>query len=202
MAIITNYATLQTEIANTLTKSNLTAEIPQFIQFAENKLYRRLNLRNEETALSVSVSSGTGTVPTDFKALKFAYVNESPVQLLDYITVETLYRDYPVRSGAETPVVMAREGANFVFGPYPKDFTLSGLYYAKQDPLRTTDPSWYVTNAPEVLLYGSLLEAEPFIREDARLPVWKAFYDDAVQSLIDENKNADRGMQAKAARVA
>lgn len=202
IAVITNYATLQTEVANTLSKSNLTAEIPQFIQFAENKLYRTLNLRNEETALNVSVTSGTGTVPTDFKALKFAYVDQSPIQLLDYISVEQLYRDYPIRSGAETPCVMAREGANFVFGPYPKDFTLSGLYYAKQDPLRTTDPSWYVTNAPEVLLYGALLEAEPFIREDERLVVWKAFYDGAVQSLIDENRRADRGFQSKAARVA
>jgi hypothetical protein len=97
---------------------------------------------------------------------------------------------------------MAREGANFVFGPFPADFTLRGIYYAKQDPLRTTDPSWYVTNAPEVLLYGALLEAAPFIREDPRIPVWRELYLEAVETLKVENRNADRGFQSKAARAA
>ena len=202
MAVITNYATLQTEVANVIAKSNLTADIPMFIQFAENKLYRTLNLRNEETALNVSVSSGVGTVPTDFKMIMFAYVDESPTRLLEYMPIEDLYRKYPERSGSNTPCAMAREGANFTFGKFAKDFTLKGIYYAKQDPLRTTDPSWYVTNAPEVLLYGSLLEAEPFIREDERIPVWRALYNEAVETLKIENRNADRGRQAKQARVA
>ena len=62
MAVITDYATLQTEVANTLARDDLTAEIPQFIQFAENKLSRTLNLRNEETDLNVAISSGSATV--------------------------------------------------------------------------------------------------------------------------------------------
>ena len=191
MAIITSYATLQTEIANTLTRDDLTAEIPQFIQFAENKLYRTLHLRNEETALSVSISSGLATVPADFKALKFAYYDGTPVRLLQWVPIEDLYRAYPDRSDTGEGVMVSREGANFVFGPVVADGTLSGIYYAKQDPLRTTDPSWYVTNAPEVLLYGSLLEAVPFIKDDTRIPTWQSFYRDAVQSLIDENEVAE-----------
>ena len=99
MAVVTNYATLLTAVADYLARDDLTTFIPNFVQNAENKLYRTLNLRNEETALSVSVSSGTGTVPTDFKALKFAYFDGSPVQMLDWVPVEELYRDYPVRSG-------------------------------------------------------------------------------------------------------
>ncbi len=162
-----------------------------FVQFAENKLYRALNLRNEETALSVSISSGTGTVPSDFKALKFAYFDDNPEYVLQWVPLDTLYRKYPNRTGASTPSLIAREGANFVFGPMSKDGTLSGIYYAKQDPLRTTDPSWYVTNAPEVLLYGSLLEAAPFIQDDERIPTWRMFYDEAVESLRLENEMAE-----------
>lgn len=197
MAVITNYATLQTEIANTLARDDLTAEIAQFIQFAENKLYRRLNLRNEETTLSVNVASGVAAVPTDFKALKFAYYDGTPVSLLQWSAIEDLYRDYPDRSEtSDTPSVISREGANFVFGPVATDGTavLKGVYYAKQDPLRTTDPSWYVTNAPEVLLYGSLLEAVPFIKDDARIATWQLFYNEAVASLEDENANAETSM--------
>ena len=193
MAVITNYATLQTEIANTLTRDDLTAEIPQFIQFAENKLYRTLNLRNEETALSVDVAAGVATVPTDFKALKFAYYNSTPISVLTWVPLTQLYEEHPVRTTVTTPCLISREASNFVFGPVATAGTavLKGVYYAKQAGLRTTDPSWYVTNAPEVLLYGALLEAAPFIQAPERIQIWQTYYTDAVNSLIAENENAE-----------
>ena len=202
MAVITNYATLQTEIANTLARDDLTAEIPQFVQFAENKLYRTLNLRNEETALSVSISSGVAAVPTDFKAMKFAYYSSGGTTIrLPWVPLDQIYAEYPDRSSTGEPCLISREAANFVFGPVSQDGTLSGVYYAKQDPLRTTDPSWYVTNAPEVLLYGSLLEAEPFIQRDERLPTWRSFYQEAVDTLRVENENAEVAKSRLSARL-
>jgi hypothetical protein len=190
MAVITNYATLQTAIADYIARDDLTTFIPNFIQNCENKLYRTLNLRNEETALSVSISSGVAAVPSDFKALKFAYVDHTPIYLLQWVPIEELYRDYSDRQSSSYPSVISREGSNFVFGPVSVSGTLKGIYYAKQDPLRTTDPSWYVTNAPEVLLYGSLLEASSFIQNDARLQTWGELYRDAIGTLQDEEKNA------------
>ena len=85
---------------------------------------------------------------------------------------------------------------NFVFGPVSKDGTLKGIYYAKQDPLRTTDPSWYVTNAPEVLLYGALYEAYLFIQDDARAATWQREFDNAVASLLIEEGNSAHSMGA------
>ena len=193
MSAITNLATLKTEVANTLARDDLTTDIDGFIQFAENKLYRTLNLRNEETALSVDVSSGVAAVPTDFKKMKFAYYNSSPISVLTWVPLTQLYNEHPVRSTVTTPCLISREASNFVFGPVATDATggLKGVYYAKQDPLRTTDGSWYVLNAPEVLLYGSLLEAVPFIKDDPRIQTWKGFFADAIQTLKDENENAE-----------
>lgn len=191
MAVVTNYATLLTAIADYLARDDLTSYIPNFVQNCENKLYRTYNLRNEETALSEAISSGVASVPSDFKALKFAYFDESPVRLLDWLAVEELYRDYPDRSDIGSPSVISREGANFVFGKVSKDGTLKGIYYAKQDPLRTTDPSWYVTNAPDLLLYGSLLESSPFIHDDARIQTWQFMYDQAIVSLLAEQDQAE-----------
>jgi len=51
--------------------------------------------------------------------------------------------------------------------------------------------NFYITDAPEALLYGSLLEAEPFIQDDPRIQVWKDFFKDAIQTLKDENENAE-----------
>jgi len=201
MAVITNYATLQTAIADYLAKGDLTTFIPNFIQNTEGKLYRELNLRNEETQLSISVSSGTGTVPTDFKGLKHAYVDQSPIVPLQWATIDWLYTNYPLRTGSATPAFISRDGANFVFGPNAKDLTLKGVYYAKQDNLHTTDGSWYVVNAPELLLYGALLEAEPFIRNDERLPLWRSMFEEAKKTVMIENRNTETTRGRKAARI-
>ena len=190
MAVITNYATLQTAVADYLARSDLTAYIPNFIQNAENKLYRTLNLRNEETALSVSITSGVAAVPSDFKALKFAYYDHSPVQLLQWMGVSSLYERFPVRSVATTPTAIAREGSNFIFGAAAADGTLKGIYYAKQGFARDIDTTWYVTDAPDVLLYAALLEAAPFIKDDARLPIWQGFFNEAVLGLKEEERNS------------
>lgn len=194
MAVITNLATLKTAIDDYLARSDLTSFTPNFIQNAEVKLYRSLNLRNEETALSVSISSGTAAVPSNFKALKFAYFDVSPIKLLQWVPIEQLYRAYPVRTTSSTPELISREGANFIFGGASSDGTLKGIYYAKQAFLRITDPSWYVTNAPDVLLYASLLEATPFIHGDDRIPVWQEFLRDALDTLKTEQDNAEVSM--------
>lgn len=202
MAIITNYATLQTAIADYLARDDLTTFIPNFVQSAERKLNAKLNLRNEETALSVSVSSGTGTVPTDFKALKFAYKSASPAILLQWVPVEDLYREYPVRTNSGEPVKIAREGANFIFGPAPSDFTLQGIYYAKQDSLETTDPSWYLTNHPEALVYGSLAEAALFIRDLEMYNFWQPMFTSEIDLIQQEQDRAESSMGALEVRVA
>ena len=98
MAVIVDYATLQTAISDYLARDDLTSYIPNFIQNAENKLYRSMNLRNEETALSVSISSGVAAVPSDFKALKFAYFDANPAQLLQWVSIDEIYNDYPIGS--------------------------------------------------------------------------------------------------------
>ncbi len=124
-----------------MARDDLTADIPLFIQFAENELYRTLNLRNEETALSVDISSGAAAVPTDFKALKVAYYNGTEAVVVDWTAIEDLYRDFPDRADSTTtPEQISREAASFVFGPVATDASagLKGVYYDKQDPLRTT----------------------------------------------------------------
>jgi hypothetical protein len=184
---------LQTAVADYLARSDLQTYIPNFIQNAENKLYRALNLRNEETALSITVASNVAALPADFKSLKFAYMSGTPADVLQWVPIEELYRKYPDRSDTTSnPKVISREGSNFIFGPASvDDEVLNGIYYAKQDPLRTTDPSWYATNAPEVLLYASLMESAPFIQNDERLSVWSQLLEDAVFSLKVEQENAE-----------
>lgn len=189
MAIITGYTTLETAVTDYLARSDLTSWTPNFVQNAESKIYKRLRTRSMETALSVSISSGVAAVPSDYLELKYAYVDGSPIQWLDATTPEEVYRSYPVRSASGKPTLIAREAGNFIFGPFPDDtYTVKGIYYAKPDDLRTTTVNALIQDHPDLFLYGSLLEAEPFLKNDNRITVWKSFYDDAWNSIKESER--------------
>ena len=47
----------------------------------------------------------------------------------------------------------------------------------------TVTYNWLTQNAPDILLYGSLMEAEPFIKNDERIPVWLNGYSNAIDKL-------------------
>ena len=57
------------------------------------------------------------------------------------------------------------------------------VYFAGIVPLAEgNQTNWLLTNHPDLLLYGSLIEAEAFIMNDERLPVWREFFDRAVHN--------------------
>jgi hypothetical protein len=190
--VITGYATLQTSVADWLAKSNLTSFIPAFIQNFEERFLRQP--RNygkwmESSALSVSFSS-TATVPTDYLSARIFYLNGQVRRPLVVSSLEQLYAKYPRGGSSGIPAWIARDGANFVFGPVPNGtFTLNGTYYAKPVLLRNfaSDAAahFLIVNAPDLLLYGALLEAVPFIKDDNRIPIWQGFFDRALQDYRD-----------------
>lgn len=184
MARITDYATLVTATTDYLARSDLSGYVPNFLQNAESKIYKSLRLRTMETALSVTISSGVAAVPSDYLELKFANVSVSPVVSLERTTAEYIYAQYPVRSGAEIPKFIARQGDSFIFGPYPGDYTITGIYYKLLTSLSSSNTSnWFITNAPEVLLYAACLEAQPFLVNDKRLPVWQQMLSESIETV-------------------
>jgi hypothetical protein len=189
MAIITGYSTLQTAVEDYLARSDLTTWTPNFVQNAESKIYKRLRTRSMETALSVNIASGVAAVPADYLELKYAYINGSPIQWLDSTTPEEVYRSYPTRSASGKPTLIAREAGNFIFGPFPDDtYTVKGIYYAKPADLRTSTVNALIQDHPDLFLYGALLEAEPFLKNDNRITVWKSFHDDAWAAVKESER--------------
>ena len=62
------------------------------------------------------------------------------------------------------------------------------LYY-QQPALLGEDlqTNWLTEYAPDVLLYASLLEATPFLKNDGRVQMWTGLYDRAAQALNGED---------------
>lgn len=182
MAVITSYSTLLTEVASWLARSDLTSSIPGFVQTFEEKFLS--DPENHaiwmESALSVTLSNNVAALPSDYLGLRVAYFSGYPP--LKRLTLEQLYARYP-RGGGSAGVAcfIARNASNFEFGPETQSGTLAGTYYAKPTLLRNASSDaathFLIVNFPQMLLWGSLLAAEPFLKNDQRTMMWQAALD-------------------------
>ena len=181
------YSDLQTAIATWLNRTDLTAYIPDFIALAEERVYRNLRVKAMETALNDTIASGVIAVPSDYIELKSAYIDGSPTYALERLSVEEIYTKYPTRASSAKPLYIAREGESFIFGPYPDSaYTVKGIYYARLAALSATNTSnWLTTHAPSLLLFASLAEAAPFLKDDQRVVIWETKF---LAQLSDANK--------------
>ena len=201
MAIGT-FAELKTAAANWLDRSDLTARIPEFITLAEARFNRILRTRDMET-VSTAISTAAGTreysLPTGFVQMKEFHLTTDPLTPLAYITPEMMTRIW-AGSGKGKPEVFTVIADNVRLGPNPDAvYTTSMLYYktftALSDSATTND---MLTNNPDVYLYGVLLEAEPFIMNDARVQLWAMAFEKAIGDIQNQdNKDRHSGSQLR-----
>jgi hypothetical protein len=195
MAVITNYETLGTAIGDYLARDDLASFAPNFVQNWKERFYRQpLNWANWMES-TTSLLTTAATVPADFLGIKYATLTSSPP--LQRVSSQMLYATWP-RGIPGKPRMIARDGTSFVFGPEPDgEYTLTLRYFAKpralRDPLLQDGSNWLTTNAPDLCLYGALLEAESFLKNDSRIAVWRDFYTDALADYRDQWKEEEFG---------
>lgn len=185
---ITNYTDLQSTIADYLARTDLTAQIPLFIQLAENRLRRDLRIRPMLKVVTTPTTAGDPTValPNDFLEMRDLHIESSPIQTLVYQNPSNFYRNTKAstaNSGA--PKFYTVMGSEFQFAPIPDSaYTLKMVYYAAPSYLSSTVSSnVFLANSPDLLLYASLGEAEPYLMNDARIATWAQLYDRGLNSL-------------------
>ena len=194
MAIGT-FAELKTAAANWLDRSDLTDRIPEFISLAEARFNRVLRIRDMET-VSTAISTTAGTreysLPTGFVQMKEFHLSTDPITPLAYITPEMMSRMWAGSAKAK-PQVFTIIADNVRLGPNPDAvYTTSMLYYKTFTALSASNTtSDMLTNNPDVYLYGTLLEAEPFIMNDERVPLWATAFKQAIDDIQNQD-NKDR----------
>jgi hypothetical protein len=196
MAVITGYTSLLTAVGDYLARSDLTTFTPNFVQNMEERFLRDSENWGAwmESALSVTLANNVAAVPASYLGLRVSYIAGNYAQPLKRVSLEQLYSRYPRGRGSSgTVCFIARNGANFEFGPENASGTLTGTYFAKPTVLRSfagdAAAHYLVVNAPDLLLYGALLEAEPFLKNDQRVSLWKNAYDwalDAYRKRLQE----------------
>ena len=191
---ISNYSELNTAVANWLDRDDLTDRIPEFIALAEARFNRLLRIRAMETKQTASTvaSQRNLALPTNFIQMRNLQINTSPITSLEYVTPEMYDRLYG-GSDTGTPKAYTILADEIQLGPIPASVqTIEMLFYKKFDALTSTAPTnWMITNAPDVYLYGCLLEAEPFIMNDPRVQLWATAFQQAIKDIQDQD-NKDR----------
>lgn len=183
---ITTYSDLQTTVANYLARSDLTAQIPDFIRLAETRLRRELRIRQMMNSATTTTTGGDATValPSDFLEVRDLVVQTNPVQPVSYMSPSVFSRNARVMQSG-LPIDYTILATEFKFAPIPDtNYTIEILYYAAPTFLSNTNSSnVFLANCPDLLLYGSLAEAEPYLMNDSRLQIWSALYDRGLATL-------------------
>jgi len=89
---------------------------------------------------------------------------------------------------------------HWLIAPTPDDdYAYEVLYYERVQPLDSSNQSnWFTQYAPQALLYGSLLQAMPFLKNDERIPMWQQQYSAIVNTLKTEDVSRIGDRQAVA----
>jgi hypothetical protein len=138
--------------------------------------------------VTATTTTGDSTVglPTDFLAMKDLHLNTNPVRTLTFQNTASFYELNNVSATARGyPRNYTLLGDEFKFAPVPDSaYTLEMVYFAKPDYLSDTNSSnVFLANCPDLLLYGALAEAQPYLMNDERIAVWASMYDRGLQSL-------------------
>ena len=193
MAKITTFSTLKTALGSFVDRDDMDAVGGTWdilIGLCEAEIYRDLRIRFMESAFSVTIASGVAALPADFLELKHVYVDGSPTQGLDPKSAAWIYANYPTRAAEAKPVFFAQDADNLIFGPYPDSaYVIKGTYYALPTALGTgNETNWLTTNAPDLLLNGSLLASVGYLGEDERSPGWQRNYTDAFNRIMEADE--------------
>jgi hypothetical protein len=141
-----------------------------------------------------AANDSTVELPSDFLEMRDLHLNTNPIAVLKYDAPNVFYRNtFSTISGKPISyTVLAQE---FQLSPIPDtNYTMQMLYYAAPPYMSSTTPSnVFLANCPDLLLYGALAEAEPYLMNDARLETWAALYQrgkDALSISDDQGEYA------------
>jgi len=202
---LTTYAELKTSVGDWLNRSDLTSAIPDFISLAEAQIERNLRTRQMIVRSTASLTTEYSAVPDDFLEAKTFKLDTSPPTPLQFETIDSMDNLSVVYTSSGKPAYFSVVGNQFRFIPTP-DTTYTGelTYYAKLSKLSSTNTSnWLLTAAPDIYLYGALMQAAPYLQDDARITVWAALYKNGLEELklSDDRGSTSGGVLVTRART-
>lgn len=180
-------------------------KIPLFIMLAEQVIAAEIKFLGNLTVNASTMTTGQNVIDKPARWHKTVSMNvtvageRQPVLLRKY---EYLREYWPNPTSTDVPKFYCDyDYTHWMVAPTPaQDYVFEVLYYERVQPLDSSNQTnWFTIYAPQALLYGSLLQAMPFLKNDDRVPMWQAQYTAIMQTLMTEDKLRIADRQAIAA---
>lgn len=198
MSLDGTYAGLQASVADWLNRADLSAAIPDFIAMAEAQISRRLLMDGPVRAMmgrsDVTVDAEFVAVPNDFMGMRAIYVTGAEtangLMPLKIATPDEL-NDLKAFHGGEGggPRRFAVVGMSLQFWPWTGANVSAELTYWQRLPsLAANGGNWLLSLHPDAYLYGALLQAAPYLKDDARVAMWGELFETVLSDIVAADK--------------
>lgn len=207
MAIDT-YATLQSALADTVNRDDLSADVTNFspaqiegaikraIAYStiaiERDLIARGGHKSMETitnSLATAAGTETLTLPTGFKGARLFAITSDPYQVLEFVDPNTLFTQYPSLATAKPEKYTLISGVVYL-RPIPDAvYSTRLIYNAALDVLSdTTTTNWLLTSHHDIYIAAGMVELCIYLENDERLQYWRGFYDQKMNDLMGDDR--------------
>ena len=175
-------------------------KIPLFIMLAEQIIASQIKFLGNLTVNTSTMVAGENVINKPARWHKTVSMNitvagkRQPVLLRK---PEYLREYWPNPAQEDVPKFYADyDYTHWLIAPTPDaDYNFEVLYYERLQPLDSSNQTnWFTQYAPQALLYGTLLQAMPFLKNDDRVQLWQTLYGQAMEILKaeDQLRVADR----------
>ena len=169
-------------------------KIPLFIMLAEQTIASQIKFLGNLTVNTSAMVQGENVIDKPARWHKTVSMNitvagkRHPVLLRK---PEYLREYWPDPAQEDVPKFYADyDYTHWLIAPTPDaDYNFEVLYYERLQPLDSSNQTnWFTQYAPQALLYGSLLQAMPFLKNDGRVQLWQQQYDLIMGALKTEDQ--------------
>lgn len=206
---MTTYNSLISDILTWINRSDTDTvnQVPNFIYLAEQQICRDCkNVGLVKNVISAANINGGGFVPGQYaiakptgwrETLSFTNGANGTINIMETRGIDFLNVYWPNLSTTGIPLYYADFGQNFwKVAPTPdSNYPYQVSYLEFPLPLSVNNQTnWLTDFIPDILLFCSLMNAMPYVKDDERLPVWKQEYQTKVQALNmqDMRRKIDR----------
>ena len=198
---VMTYDSLTTMVLQYLERSDpaVVEAIPTFITLCEFEIAQEIKTLGQLTVANFTLTQSNPIVAKPARWRKTvsmtAKVNDV-AQPIFLRKLEYLRNYWPDETQTDTPKYYAdTDYEHWYFAPTPSEaFEVQVLYYERISPLSSSNQTnWLTQNAPNAMLYGTLLQAMPFLKNDNRA-IFQQKYTEAINALKTEDslRIADR----------
>ena len=191
-AYVMTYDNLVSDIQNYMERNDaqFVAQIPSLIGLAESAIAAELKTYLQLTVVETTLAQNQVIVakPARWRKTVSLKSNGKPILMRsqDYVA------QYQSESTPEIPLYYAEyDYNNWAIAPAPATATpVEIIYYSEIQPLDTTNQqNLFTREAPQAMLFGTLLQAQGYLKALDKLPVWKSYYTDSLAALKKEDSS-------------